>query len=103
MKQSQYKPIQQIVKHRHDCIMLNGLNGNQPWCLPEQKTDYSWTPKEERIQRDLTGRKNPKAAHTWVVLRCSDTHCPAQLAIYWNHFESLLNLSNDSWKEKEEE
>lgn len=103
MKQSQYKPIQQIVKHRHDCAMLNGLNGDQPWCLPKQRTDASWTPKEERIDRDLTGRKNSNAKHTWVVLCCSDTHCPAQLAIYWNHFESLLNLSNDSWKEKEEE
>jgi hypothetical protein len=101
MPKNQYKPIQQIVKHSSNCAMLNGYNGDQPWCLPEQKTDWSFTPKEERIGRDLTGRKNPRARHTWVVLRCSDSDCPAQLAIYWPKFVAQLNLNSSLWKEKE--
>ena len=98
---SEYKPIQLLVKHKADCWMLNGLNGDNPWCMPEQHTDYSFTPKVERIERDLSGRRNPRATHCWVTMRCSDSDCPAKLAIYWLHFEAQLNLSNDAWKESE--
>lgn len=101
MAKSKYKPIQQLVKHSSNCVMLNGFNGDQPWCLPEQKTDWSFTPKEDRIERDLTGRKNPRARHAWLVLRCLDTSCPAKLIVYWPKFEATLNLSSPSWKEKE--
>jgi hypothetical protein len=101
MAKSQYKPIQQIVKHRPDCAMLNGFNGDQPWCCPKQKTDWSFTPKEERIERDLSGRKNPRAQHRWIVVRCCDSDCPAKLAIYFPYFEKSLNLNSALWKDKE--
>ncbi len=100
MGKLQYKPIQQIVKHRSDCWMLNGYNGDQPWCMPEQTSDWSFSPR--RVGRDLAGRKNPRAHHSWVVLRCSDSSCPAELAIYFPKFEEMLKLNSPQWKEKEE-
>jgi hypothetical protein len=98
---SKYKPIQQIVKHSDKCAMLNGLNGDQPWCLPKQVSDHSWTPRDDQIQRDLLGRKNPRARHTWLEMRCSDPSCNARLIIYWPTFERALGLSDSEWKEKE--
>jgi len=77
--------------------MLNGLNGDQPWSLPEQVTDRP----NKKVGRDLSGRKNPKAQHTWLLFRCSDIDCPAQLVIYWPKVEHALNLSSALWKEKE--
>jgi hypothetical protein len=53
------------------------------------------------VGRDLSGRKNPRAQHTWLVLRCNDSDCPARLAIYWGKVEILLGLSSSQWKEKE--
>jgi hypothetical protein len=91
-----YKTHQLITKHIPECAMLNGLNGDQPWCLPEQVTDWA----VRRVGRDLTGRRNPKAQHTWLLFRCSDSDCPAQLAIYWHTAERMLNLTNPAWREK---
>ena len=95
-----YKPFQLLKKHSTECCMLNGLNGDQPWSMPETVYGDGSFGKEQRVGRDLAGRRNRKARHSWLLFHCSDPECPAELAVYWPHAEMQLKLSADEWKEQ---
>ncbi len=99
MKKSNYHPIQLIVKHSKDCWMLNGLNGDSPWGDVEYVTDWC-CPLPSRVGRDLSGRRNPRARHSWIVFKCNDFDCPAKLAIHQEYFDKVLKLNSNQWKEK---
>jgi len=92
-----YKPVQLITKHSPACAMNNGLNPGNPWCMPRQVFDGFLG--QNLVQRDLSGRRNSRAQHSWLLFRCADNACPAQLAIYWPKVEADLKLDDERWKE----
>jgi hypothetical protein len=96
---AKYQTHQLITKHSSTCLMQNGFNPGSPWCLPEHVTDGFLG--RSPVGRDLTGRRNPRAGHSWMLFRCADSDCPAQLAIYWPTIERALGLNDAAWKMQE--
>ena len=81
-----YYPVQVLQQHASDCSQVR----NEPrcWVAPEERLGYS----ADVVRRDLSGRNDARAAHDWVVYRCADPDCTAELAMYVPYVESRLGL-----------
>lgn len=86
-----YHPIVLITPHSALC---SAVATQQPrWTRGQMRYGYAHNP----VLWDLTGRRNARARHTWLVCDCASSGCNAELAVYWERVHEALGLTSAQW------
>lgn len=86
-----YHPVVLIQPHSTLCSAV--ATQVPHWTRGQMRFGYDGNP----VKWDLTGRRNDRARHTWLVCRCSAPGCSAELAVYWERVHEALGLTSAQW------
>jgi hypothetical protein len=86
-----YHPIVLVMPHSTLCSAVSARIPR--WGLPSLR--YGWN--ADRVPWDLTGRRNPRARHHWLVYPCKAPGCSAELAVWSVRAYEALGLDSAQW------
>ncbi len=78
-----------FIDHRDDCYGIQEVqrgNWPHPWACPE----YHF------LSRTKAGKRHNKAVTGWLIFKCNDTRCAAQLGFLMEDVERLLGLRKEA-------
>lgn len=86
-----YHPLVLIQPHATLCSAV--ADRRPDWGTPVLR--YGWA--EDRVAWDLTGRRNARARHNWLVYECSAPGCCGELAVYTQRVYEALGIDSAQW------
>lgn len=86
-----YHPLVLIIPHATLCAAV--ADQRPDWGTPSLRLGWN----VDRVAWDLTGRRNDRARHHWLVYPCNAPGCRGELAVYSQRVYEALGINNAQW------